>query len=80
MKAQYFSAARFSVVVSLATFSLCAAAQTCFTSDDMDAATRTAIQNAGTRYFDMVAHGDATSLKQNSIPDVASNFTISLCL
>jgi len=75
MKAQYSSAARFLVVVSLATFSLCAVAQTCFTSDDMDAATRTAIQNAGTRYFDMVAHGDAASLKQNSIPDVASNFT-----
>lgn len=50
-------------------------AQTCFTSDDMDAATRSGIQAAATRYFDMVAKGDAASLKQNSIPAVASNFS-----
>jgi hypothetical protein len=48
--------------------------QTCFTSDDMDAATRTAIQTASTRFFDMVVRGDAASLKQNSIPAVANNF------
>jgi hypothetical protein len=49
--------------------------QTCFTSDDMDAATRSALQAAGSRYFDMVARGDTASLKQNSTPDVASNFS-----
>ena len=30
-------------------------AQTCITSDEMDAATRAAIQSAATRYFDMVS-------------------------
>lgn len=49
-------------------------AQTCITSDEMDAATRTAIQSAATRYFDMVSRGDAASLKQNAIPALANNF------
>ena len=75
MKAEYFSAARFLLTVSLLTFSLSSVAQTCFTSDDMDAATRTALQTAGMRYFDMVSRADGASLKQNSIPDVANNFT-----
>jgi hypothetical protein len=75
MKVQYFSAARLLLMLSMLSFSLCSLAQTCFTSDDMDAATRTALQNAGMRYFDMVARGDAASLKQNSIPAVANNFS-----
>jgi hypothetical protein len=49
-------------------------AQTCITSDEMDAATRTAIQTAATRYFDMVSRGDTASLKQNAIPALANNF------
>jgi hypothetical protein len=49
--------------------------QTCFTSDDMDAATRAALQTTATRYFDMIARGDTASLKQNAIPSVASDFT-----
>jgi hypothetical protein len=49
-------------------------AQTCITSDEMDAASRTAINNAATRYFDMVSRGDAASLKQNAIPALANNF------
>jgi len=47
---------------------------TCFTSDDMDAATRGALQAAAMRYFNMVVGGDAASLKQNSITSVASDF------
>src|SRR5438270_1417688 len=50
-------------------------AQTCITSDEMDAATRTAIQSAGTRYFDMVSRGDTASLKQSAIPALANNFS-----
>lgn len=50
-------------------------AQTCFTSADMDEPTRVALQNAGKRYFDMAAKGDAASLKQNAIPSLASDFT-----
>lgn len=66
----------FSIFASIVILTLSAAAfaQTCFTSDDMDAATRSALQTAGNRYFEMITHGDTASLKQNSIPDVANNF------
>src|SRR5215471_17507151 len=60
----------FSIIV----FSLGAWAQTCFTSDDMDAATRSGLKAAAERYFEMVARGDTASLKHNSIAAVASNF------
>lgn len=49
-------------------------AQTCFSSDDMDAATRSALQSAGQRYFDMLARGDTAALRQNSIASLAGNF------
>lgn len=49
-------------------------AQACFTADDMDAATRSGLIAAANRYFDMVARGDAASIKQNSIPTVANDF------
>jgi hypothetical protein len=50
-------------------------AQTCFTAADMDVPTRNALQDAGKRYFDMVAHNDSASLKQNSIPSLAADFS-----
>ncbi|MFZ0733272.1 MAG: hypothetical protein WAM79_13165 [Candidatus Sulfotelmatobacter sp.] len=52
-----------------------ARAQSCETSDEMDAATRTAISNAGQRYFDMAAKGDSAALQQNAIPSLAANFS-----
>ena len=55
-----------------------ALAQTCFTADDMDAPTRSALQAAASRYFDMVRRGDAASLKQNSIPSVANSTTVKI--
>jgi hypothetical protein len=64
----------FYLVAVLFVCELPAIGQTCFTADDMDAATRTAIQNAGMRYFDMVTRGDTANLRQNSIPAVANNF------
>lgn len=74
MRAHFTSVVRLVSVLAVLIGTLPAVAQTCFTSDDMDTATRTAIQNAGTRFFDMVSRGDAASLKQNSIPSVANNF------
>lgn len=50
-------------------------AQSCLTSSDMDAATRSALNSAGTRYFSFVAAGDAASLRQNAIPSLASDFS-----
>ena len=50
-------------------------AQTCQASSDMDAATRSAITNAGQRYFDMSVKNDAASLRQNAIPSLSSDFS-----
>ena len=52
-----------------------ARAQTCQTATDMDAASRSALEVTGKRYFDMAARGDAAGLKQNAIPSLASNFS-----
>jgi hypothetical protein len=49
-------------------------AQTCLTSDDMDAATRTTLTNTANKYFAMAAKGDGASLRQNSITAISSNF------
>jgi hypothetical protein len=51
------------------------AAQTCQTASDMDATARTAITNAADRYFGMAARADSASLRQNSIPSLASDFS-----
>lgn len=50
-------------------------AQSCQTSGDMDEATKTAITSTGQKYFDMAAKGDTLSLRQNSIPSLASDFS-----
>ncbi len=52
-----------------------ARAQTCFTASDMDVPTRTALVDTAKRYFDMAARGDSASLRQNSIPSVAADFS-----
>lgn len=55
--------------------SLRAEAQSCQTSDELNDATRTAIKTVGQHYFDLAAKGDVTSLQQNSIPSLASDFS-----
>jgi len=52
-----------------------ASAQSCLTSSDMDQPTRSAIEAAAKKYFDMAAHGDSAGLKQNAIPSLASGFS-----
>jgi hypothetical protein len=64
-----------SVLIVSALLTGFACAQTCFTAADMDEPTRTALQNAGKRYFDMAAKGDSASLKQNAISRLASDFS-----
>lgn len=49
-------------------------AQTCQTANDVDATLRSAITSAGQRYFNLAAHGDIASLRQASIPSLASDF------
>jgi hypothetical protein len=48
--------------------------QSCETGSDLDDTVRSGITGAGQRYFDMAAKGDATSLRQNSIASLASDF------
>ena len=60
--------------VLVASVTVGATAQTCYTAADMDQPTRTALESTAKRYFDMAARGDAASLKQNAIPSLASNF------
>ena len=49
-------------------------AQTCQTANDMEPAFKTAITNAAQRYFDFAVRGDTPSLRQASIPSLASDF------
>lgn len=62
------------LVLAMVALVVSASAQTCITASDMDDATRTALTNAGKRYFDFFSHGDSAALKQNSIASLASNF------
>ena len=49
--------------------------ETCFTANDMDQATRSALTTSGQRYYDLVARGDSATLRQSAIPAVASDFS-----
>jgi len=53
---------------------LSARSQSCQTSADLEDAPRAAITAAGQRYYGMAARGDVTSLRQNAIPSLASDF------
>lgn len=55
-------------------FAVPAAAQTCFTANDMPPATRTALQGTAQRFFGMITQGDVASLRQNTIAGLAGNF------
>src|ERR1700687_3166028 len=47
----------------------------CFSANDMDQATRSALTTSGQRYYDLVARGDSATLRQSAIPAVASDFS-----
>lgn len=51
-----------------------ASGQTCMVGDEIDAATRTTLENTAKQYFDWTEKGDTASIKQNSIPSVAADF------
>jgi hypothetical protein len=51
-----------------------ALAQSCETGPDLDVATKSAIENAAQRYFNMSMQGDVAGLKANAIPPVAADF------
>jgi hypothetical protein len=51
-----------------------AASAVCETASEMNPAVRTALETTARRYFDFASRGDAASLKQASIPALASDF------
>src|SRR6202166_4684338 len=63
------------VLIVLGFSAVKAQAESCLTASDMDAATRNALTSTGLRYFDMIARGDAASLRQNAIPSLANDFS-----
>jgi hypothetical protein len=52
-----------------------AGAQTCFTSEEIDAGVRSGLESTANKYFGMITQGDAASLRQNAIPSLASSFS-----
>jgi hypothetical protein len=62
------------VALSVLVLPLEAGAQSCQTSSEIEESTRNAITTAAQRYFALAASGDSASLKQNSIPTLASDF------
>ena len=55
-------------------FASLAGAETCTAGPEMDASTKSSIDSAARQMFAQMQHGDVFSLKQNSIPSLASNF------
>lgn len=65
----------FAIVALLVIAAPMVLAESCLTSTDMDAATRTAVTNSALHFFDLIAKGDTASLRQNSIASLASDFS-----
>jgi len=61
----------FSITIVVASL---VSAQTCSTGSDLDAATKSAIDSAATRYLDMSKNGDVAGLKANAIPQLGGDF------
>jgi hypothetical protein len=51
-----------------------AAAEQCLTTGDMDAATKSAIENTARQFYGYAAAGDAASLRNQAIPALSGNF------
>jgi hypothetical protein len=69
-----FSCIRSLFLLGLMVLAASALGQTCLTTDEIDAASKTALENAGRQYFDWTSKGDTASIRQNSIPALASDF------
>jgi hypothetical protein len=71
-----FSCIRRLGMVAVGTLAMAAGAfgQSCLTSEEIDAPTKTALENAGRQYFDWTAKGDTATVRQNAIPSLAADF------
>ncbi len=61
------------VAIVLLGLALDANAESCQTSTEMDAATKTALKTAAQRYYESVAAGNAQGIISNAIPEIAAN-------
>src|SRR5512135_2440904 len=52
-----------------------AAAQTCYTSGDMDVTTKAALEQTAQQIFAQSARGDYAGLRANSVASLAANFS-----
>ena len=75
LKSCSFSYALWIALSFLAFSPFSARAQSCQTASDLDEATRTSITTVGQRYFSMIAKSDTASLRQASMPSLASDFS-----
>jgi hypothetical protein len=64
-----------SAIVLLLLSAVIGVGQTCNSGPDLAPASKSAIESAAQRYFNMSAGGDVAGLKANAIPALASNFT-----
>ena len=65
---------RLSAAMALMGLGMSVQAETCSDVRDMDAATRSSMENAALQMFGSLARGDVASMRQNAIPTLASNF------
>lgn len=70
-----FLLAAFLLALFLVSYPPSAVAQSCQTSSDLDDATRSALNAAGQRLFDMAAKGDLAGFQQNAAPSLAADFS-----
>jgi len=62
------------LLVSFALSASRASAELCSTVNDMDSATRSALEHSALQFGDAVVRGDAATLRQNAIASLASSF------
>jgi hypothetical protein len=65
---------RFAVLLLTLLLTAAAYGQTCLAAPDMGAPVRTALESTAQRYFELSAHEDMATLRQNSIASLSANF------
>jgi hypothetical protein len=63
------------LILTLVVLAITASGQTCLSGEDVDAATRGALEATARKYFDLASKGDVALLRQNAIPSVAADFS-----
>lgn len=62
------------VIVLLLSITALASAESCLTTGDLDAGTKSAIESAARQFYNYTAAGDVSSLRMNAIPSLQGSF------